>query len=87
MKIKVIHVLLTLFTLQAPIIAYAHDKEEHTSANREKPNCEAMKNMDHSKMDMNDPVTQAMMQKCMKNDRHENNSHNLKMLKNSAQDH
>jgi len=28
-------------------------------------NCEMMKTMDHSKMDMNDPVAQAMMKKCM----------------------
>tara|TARA_R110001599_G_scaffold351965_2_gene585343 strand:+ start:3299 stop:3511 length:213 start_codon:yes stop_codon:yes gene_type:complete len=34
--------------------------------NAEQPDCPAMKNMDQSKMDMNDPVTQAMMQKCMK---------------------
>ena len=43
--------------------AYAHDPSEHTS-NSEKPKCEAMKNMDRSIMDMDDPVMQAMMKKC-----------------------
>ena len=43
--------------------AYAHDPSEHTS-NSEKPKCGAMKNMDRSKMDMDDPVMQAMMKKC-----------------------
>ncbi len=43
--------------------AYAHDPSEHTGK-AEKPKCEAMENMDRSKMDMNDPVMQAMMKKC-----------------------
>ena len=42
---------------------YAHDPSEHTGK-AEKPKCEAMENMDRSKMDMNDPVMQAMMKKC-----------------------
>ena len=47
--------------------AYAHDPAEHMKDNEGKgPDCAAMKNMDHSKMDMDDPVMQAMMQKCMK---------------------
>jgi hypothetical protein len=46
--------------------AQAHDPSEHT-AKMEKPKCEAMKNMDHSKMDVNDPVMMAMMKKCMSN--------------------
>lgn len=44
--------------------AQAHDPSEHTMK-KEKPKCEAMKNMDHSKMDMKDPVMMAMMKKCM----------------------
>lgn len=44
--------------------AQAHDPSEHTTKT-EKPKCEAMKNMDHSKMDMKDPVMMAMMKKCM----------------------
>lgn len=43
--------------------AFAHDPAEHAKT-AEAPDCEAMKKMDHSKMDMNDPVMQAMMKKC-----------------------
>lgn len=47
--------------------AYAHDPAEHLKDNEgQKPDCTAMKNMDHSNMDREDPVMQAMMQKCMK---------------------
>lgn len=46
--------------------AQAHDPSEHTTK-VEKPKCAAMKNMDHSKMDANDPIMMAMMKKCMKN--------------------
>lgn len=48
------------------VTAQAHDPSEHT-AKKEKPKCEAMKNMDHSKMDANDPVMMAMMKKCKSN--------------------
>lgn len=44
--------------------AWAHDPSEHMK-NGEKADCSAMQDMDHSKMDMNDPVMMAMMQKCM----------------------
>lgn len=44
--------------------AQAHDPSEHTTKT-EKPKCEAMKNMDRSKMDMKDPVMLALMKKCM----------------------
>lgn len=44
----------------------AHPPKEHMKDVQQKPDCAAMKDMDHSKMDMNDPVMQAMMQKCMK---------------------
>ena len=40
--------------------AFAHDPAEHAKT-AEAPDCEAMKKMDHSKMDMNDPVMQALM--------------------------
>ena len=43
--------------------AYAHDPSEHTGS-AEKPKCEAMENMDQSKMNENDPVMLAMMKKC-----------------------
>jgi hypothetical protein len=42
----------------------AHDPAEHMKV-EERPDCTAMRGMDHSKMDMDDPVVQAMMQKCM----------------------
>lgn len=45
--------------------AQAHEPSKHTEGN-EKPNCEKMKEMDHSRMDKDDPVMQAMMEKCMK---------------------
>lgn len=47
--------------------AFAHDPAEHAkeaAAAKAGPNCEAMKTMDHSKMDPNDPVMKAMMAKC-----------------------
>jgi hypothetical protein len=54
-------------TLLLAVSAYAHDPAEHAKENKgQKPNCAAMKNMDHSNMDMDDPVMQAMMQKCKK---------------------
>lgn len=39
--------------------------------NAEKPDCAVMDNMDHSKMDMNDPVMQAMMKQCMSTMHHD----------------
>jgi len=57
----------------APV--FAHDPAEHTKT-AEAPDCEAMKKMDHSKMDMDDPVMQALMKKCSAksadNDPHKN---------------
>ena len=53
--------ILSSVLLVAP--SFAHDPAEHTNT-AEAPDCEAMKKMDHSKMDMNDPVMQAMMKKC-----------------------
>ncbi len=47
--------------------AWAHDPSEHMK-NGEKADCSAMHDMDHSKMDMNDPVMLALMQKCMHRD-------------------
>lgn len=43
--------------------SFADDPTEHAKT-AEAPNCDAMKKMDHSKMDMNDPVMQAMIKKC-----------------------
>ncbi|MFT4907124.1 MAG: hypothetical protein ACI978_001199 [Oleispira sp.] len=43
---------------------HAHGPDEHTKE-PEVANCDAMKTMDHEKMDMNDPVVQALIKKCM----------------------
>ncbi len=48
----------------AATAASAHDPKLHEQ-NAQKPDCAAMKNMDMSKMDMNDPVMKAMHEKCM----------------------
>lgn len=48
-------------------LANAHDPSEHAKeANAAKmgPDCAALKTMDHSKMDPNDPVMKAMKAKC-----------------------
>tara|TARA_R110000782_G_scaffold172559_3_gene264183 strand:+ start:449 stop:730 length:282 start_codon:yes stop_codon:yes gene_type:complete len=55
---------IAISTLAFTLSAQAHDPKEHMN-NAEKPDCAAMENMDHSKMDMNDPVMQAMMKQCM----------------------
>lgn len=58
--------LLCLVSLPAMMLALytqAHDPKEHMQ-NTEKLDCSAMKNMDHSKMDMDDPVVLAIMEKC-----------------------
>lgn len=65
--------------------AQAHNPSEHTNR-MEKPKCEAMKNMDHSEMDPNDPVMIAMMKKCMgkqhsQSDQGARSSHNHKQRK------
>ena len=56
-----------LATLFVSTLSIAHDPSLHTS-NKEKPNCQAMHEMDPSMMDMNDPVTQAIMKQCGKAD-------------------
>lgn len=56
-----------LLVLATPA-AFAHDPAEHAqeiSAAGAGPDCAAMKNMDMSTLAMNDPVAQAMHQKCM----------------------
>ncbi|MCK9202261.1 hypothetical protein [Nevskia sp.] len=53
-------------TVSMPL-AYAHDPKEHAkeaAAAKAAPDCAAMKDMDHSKMDPKDPVMKAMMAKC-----------------------
>lgn len=65
MKRKILSSVLVLAALGVAISAQAHDPKEHMK-DAKKPDCTAMKNMDHSKMDKNDPVMQAMMKQCMK---------------------
>jgi hypothetical protein len=43
--------------------AAAHDPSLHKKSD-EKPNCAAMKDMDHTEMETDDPVMRAMMAKC-----------------------
>jgi hypothetical protein len=45
--------------------AMAHDPALHTKK-AEKADCSKMAKMDHSKMDMKDPIMMAMMKKCQK---------------------
>jgi len=65
MNTKYLTFVITILILGVAFSAQAHDPKEHMK-DAEKPDCAAMKDMDHSKMDMNDPVMQAMMKKCMK---------------------
>ena len=64
MRSTYISLSIAISTLAFTLSAQAHDPKEHMN-NAEKPDCAAMENMDHSKMDMNDPVMQAMMKQCM----------------------
>ncbi len=64
MRSKFITMSIAISTLAFTLSAQAHDPKEHMN-NAEKPDCAAMENMDHSKMDMSDPVMQAMMKQCM----------------------
>ncbi len=60
-------VLLGLVLGASAPFAIAHDPAEHAkeaAAKNAPPDCAEMKNMDRSKMDMNDPVMKAMMAKC-----------------------
>jgi hypothetical protein len=51
----------------------AHDASEH-KGNIAKPNCDAMKDMDHSNVDKTDPIMLAMMKKCMAEKQHHESS-------------
>lgn len=55
---------LAVSALMLAFSVQAHEPQKHMKE-AEKPDCAAMKNMDSSKMDKDDPVMQAMMQKCM----------------------
>ncbi|HDZ16336.1 hypothetical protein LCGC14_0695190 [marine sediment metagenome] len=64
MNTKIITFIMALSTAVFTLSAQAHDPKEHMK-NAEKPDCTAMEKMDKSKMDMQDPITQAMMKQCM----------------------
>jgi hypothetical protein len=64
MKKKQCVVLLAVPALMLAFSVQAHSEKEHMEK-AENPDCAAMSMMDHSKMDMNDPVVMAMMQQCM----------------------
>jgi uncharacterized protein (DUF305 family) len=66
MKTKTLTFVIALSTLAFTLSAQAHDPKEHMK-DAEKPDCAAMGNMDQSKMDMQDPIAQAMMKQCMGN--------------------
>ena len=65
MKRQSLSYFVALPALLLALSAQAHDPKEHMKE-AQAPDCAAMKDMDHSKMDMKDPVMQAMMKKCMK---------------------
>jgi len=64
MKTKLLSFAIIFSALIYGLSAQAHDPKEHMQ-DAKKPDCAAMDNMDQSKMDMNDPVMQAMMKQCM----------------------
>jgi uncharacterized protein involved in copper resistance len=74
MKLKRLSPVLALAALGVTFAVQAHDPKEHMK-NAENPNCAVMKDMDHSKMDMDDPVMQAMMKQCMKDMNHGEGEH------------
>lgn len=61
---KPIYILTISVAVLVSMTAQAHDPEEHR-INTERPDCAALKDMDFSNVDRNDPVMQAMMKKCM----------------------
>ncbi|MEC9365283.1 MAG: hypothetical protein ACPHN2_00500 [Sinimarinibacterium flocculans] len=69
--------LIAALVLAAQAVA-AHDPKEHekeAAAKNAGPDCAQMKDMDKSKMDMNDPVMKAMHEKCMGQIGHEDMDH------------
>lgn len=63
MKQAKVWLIASMAVLSSPV--WGHDAAEHAKKEAHAPDCAAMKTMDHSKMDMKDPLMQAMMQKCM----------------------
>ncbi len=65
MKTQTLPRVLAISSLLFALSAQAHDPKEHMQ-NAEQADCTTMNDMDQTKMDMNDPITQAMMEKCKK---------------------
>jgi hypothetical protein len=63
MMTKRLYFAIPIVSLAITLSARAHDPEEHMN-NTKNPDCAAMQDMDHRKMDMHDPVTQAMIKQC-----------------------
>lgn len=66
---RITHLCSILALVVAAPLAFAHDPAEHAkeaAAKNAAPDCAAIKDRDHSKMDPNDPVTQALMARCGK---------------------
>lgn len=62
MNIAKISVFLVAATLSLST-AYAHSTKDR-SKEPKTPQCDSMKDMNHAEMDMNDPLTQALMRQC-----------------------
>lgn len=65
------------------VSAIAHDPKEHQKEAAQSADCAKLKDMDMSKMDMNDPVVKALHQKCEAQMHHEHGDSN----KHSEADH
>ena len=96
MKHKIIASMMALSSLMLSIHVQAHEADAHKD-NVQAPDCSSMKGMDHAKMDMNDPVMKAMMEKCMAGMDHNNtssdksdnvnNGHNMQDMDNKTDRH
>lgn len=60
MKIKIIYLAIAL---SLSFGSAAHEQEKHSVLSSES-SCEAVLKQDHTDIEMNDPVTQAMLEKC-----------------------
>lgn len=86
MFINILKIVTTVSLMFAVTVTYAHDASMHKKKNAEKPKCEAMQNMDHSKMDSNDPIMQAMMKQCMDTDHNKAENHSIEKTNKHGED-
>lgn len=67
MKCQYLAYFFALSALTLTLSVHAHSPSEHMKEGQASaPDCSMMEDMDHSKMNMDDPLMQAMMKKCMK---------------------